>query len=515
MKFIQREEYPLRMYIEDSRESISALSASIHQKYYYENQYLADNYPNRKYDDNGEVDNLIFEDDTGEAYFPAGIVSIIKDAANKLGYTVDVEYLEETKELVDSIDVRDDIINGITLRDYQIESIKASLIYHRGLIQSPTGSGKSSMMIGVAKYLLENTNINIIMTVPTAYLLHQTYQNNIDAGISDNDIFRLGDGYSLETNKRIMIATVQTLYRRVDNPDDEMKDWLSKCDCLLMDEVQHLSARTWYTVADTLQPKYLIGFSAEPFYSDKEHMIKDLITRGTLGPILYRVTMKDLVDRGYVSKPFVISMDSKFKGNIYQLINWHQVYKLGIVDNTYRNQMICDVADTMIQLNKNPLILIQQIKHGELLAKAISASDRKVAFITGGSSVTVYQGGIVTDSYKDTEGIVKSEFSKGLIDCIIGTTTLDEGVDMPTISSVILAGGQKTSIRIIQRIGRGLRKKAGDNTTFIFDFTDRFNVVLQKHYKLRKQTYDKNQIPVYFASNVNEVEYLVNKYRES
>ena len=508
MIFRQHDTHPLRMYIESSRESIEALSASLYDKFYYQSPYA------NEQEEVSEIDQLIFTDEEGNSYFPSGIVSIVKDAAQRLGNNVEVYYSDKYKVVVEDVNVPDDIIDGITLRYYQLDGVKAALIYKRGLIQVPTGGGKSNMMIAVCKMLHASDNFNIIMCVPTTYLLHQTYDNAIAAGVSKKDLCKYGDGNELEPNKRIVIATVQTLYRRLDKEDSVLVKWFENVNCVIFDEVQHVSSMSWYTVADRLQPEYLLGFSAEPFYGDREHMVRDLITRGTLGSILYRASMKELTEKGYLSKPYVIAMNSKYRGRIYDLINWHSVNKSGIVDNILRNDLIVNTSLMLISLNKNPLILVQQIRHGKDLAIKLSSHDKKVAMMTGGSIVTVYSGGMEVDSYKDEEGIVKNQFRNGLLDAIIGTSTLDEGVDMPSLSSVILAGGGKVSIRIIQRVGRGLRVKKGDNTTFIIDFQDRFNVVLAKHFRIRKSTFDKNNIPVYFADTVDQAMYIVNNLKQ-
>lgn len=521
MVFRQSESHPLRMYIEEGiGESTTALATYLHDKYFYKNPYAqkVQQSKKQKVDEDGnpiedELDQLIFYAEDGRGYFPSGIVSIIEDAARRLRYSVYTEYLPDYKERIDDIDVPEDIIEGITLRDYQLGAVKAALIYKRGLLSLATGAGKTNIMLAICKILHTTERFNIIMCVPTSYLLHQTYQNALKAGIDPKDICKYGDGNELEPEKRIVIATVQTLYSRLNRNNHELLTWMKNVNCLVFDEVQHISARSWYTVADALQPEYLIGLSAAPFYGDREHQIRDLISRGTLGSILYQVTMKDLVDRGYLSKPYVIAMDSRYKGNIYTLINWHSVNKSGIVNNHVRNDMVINMAMMLIGIKKNPLILIQQIKHGEALATALSRNGFTVAFITGGSHVRIYSGGMVTDEFKDDQEIVKTRFTEGSIDAILGSSTLDEGVDISRVGAVILAGGGKVSIRLIQRIGRGLRVKKDDNTTFIIDFQDRFNVVLAKHFKVRKSTYDKNQIPVYSIVDVLDAKNTIQRLR--
>lgn len=503
MIFRQLETHPLRMYIEDSVERVQALSTLLYQKFYYENQYAQEN-------DNEEVDSLIFEED-GKYYFPSGIVSIVKDSAEKLGYNVEVIYCDSINKLSSDISVSDDLVDGITLRDYQLEAIKMSLIYKRGIVQSPTGSGKSNMMIGIGKYLLEKDTCNILMCVPSTYLLHQTYDNAIAGGIPEDNLCKYGDGNNIDTSKRVVIATIQTLYQRVKSSsiEEDLQTWFDGMKCLILDEVQHIGSMSWYYVADKLQPEYLLGFSAEPFYGDREHQIRDLISRGTLGPILYRVSMKDLIDRGYLSKPYVVAMKSSYRGNMLTLINWHSVNKTGIVTNKLRNNLIIEIANTLINLGKNPLILVQQIAHGSMLALELSKNCKRVAFMTGGSTVTYYLDGRELETVKDSDGDAKKQFLNGNIDALVGTSVLDEGVDLPALSSVILAGGGRSKLKLLQRIGRGLRRKEGDNTTVIIDFQDGFNIVTKKHFKERKLSYDNSRIPVYFADTVDTMKNIV------
>lgn len=506
MIFRQLDSHPLRMYIEDTEERVQALSSSLHMKFYYENQYSQDQ-------DVQEVDSLIFNDE-GKYYFPSGIVSIVKDCAEKLGLPVEVIFCDSINKISEDVNVDDTIVDGITLRSYQLEAVRMSLIYKRGIIQSPTGSGKSSMMIAVGKYLLQNSAGNILMCVPTAELLNQTYGNAVKGGITENYICKFGDGNEIDTSKRVVIATIQTLYSRLKSENSSLSGWLSNLNCLILDEVQHIGSMSWYSVADKLQPEYLLGFSAEPFYGDKEHQVRDLISRGTLGPILYRVSMEYLIEHGYLSRPYVVAMKSSYNGSMYTLINWHSVNKSGIVTNKLRNSMIVKVSNTLIELGKNPLVLVQQINHGKSLALEISKNMKKVAFMTGGSTITIYSDGRETETIKDAEGITKKQFLDGKIDALIGTSVLDEGVDLPALSSVILAGGGRSKLKLLQRIGRGLRRKEVDNTTVIVDFQDNFNIVTKKHFKERKISYDNSRIPVYFADNTEMLRSIVMKNTE-
>ena len=369
------------------------------------------------------------------------------------------------------------------------------------------------MMIGVSRLLFDSTSMNVLVCVPTTNLLYQTYERMKERGIDEKDISLLGDNNSVDFSRRIVIATVQSAFKRL-NISPEYMDWLSDVDCLLMDEAHHSKCRTWSTLIDKVSPEYLLGFTAEPFHKDKNHLVSDLILRGLIGPVIHRVTMDYLVQHGYLAKPCVIAVDTHYKGDIFQVIDWALVNKSGIVKNVLRNQLIRDISSLLINEGKKPLILVQQISHGQEIAKLLSERGYNVYMMKGGRSVSVYLGGNEVDKYTDNNNLVIKDFNDGKIDALIGTSTLDEGVDIPSLSAVILAGGGKGRLKIVQRVGRALRPKIGDNTTVVIDFRDRFNVVTNSHFNKRKVLYDEMGMPVYFLSDISGIIQVIHEFSE-
>ena len=71
----------------------------------------------------------------------------------------------------------------------------------------------------------------------------------------------------------------------------------------------------------------------------------------------------------------------------------------------------------------------------------------------------------------------------------VGTISVGEGTDMPYIDVVILASGGKSSIRLLQRIGRGLRTPEGKDSLLVIDFQDWFNPILLRHSLARQKTF--------------------------
>jgi len=496
MRLYNNVEHPLRVYLEEEYSGeISKLIYSLDSKY---------SPPENSYNSEDEVESIIFYDEYSEKYYVVhGLLHIIIKEASIIGIECKNE-VDIGEEEVVYPDIDENILEGISLREYQIEGISTALAHKKGIIQVHTGGGKTEMMIGVARRLFEDTPMNILLCVPTTNLLYQTYERVLKRGVSEKDVSLLGDGNKLDTSSRIVIATVQTAYKRLDS-NSEYMEWLSNVDCLMMDEAHHSKCKTWSTLIDKVSPQYLLGFTAEPFHKDKNHIVSDLVLRGLIGPVIHRVTMDYLISKGYLAKPYVLALDSSYKGEIYRVIDWAIVNKSCIVNNKSRNKLISEVTSVLIEEKKRPLILVQQIGHGQELAKLISKLGYNVYMMTGGRRVTVYLDGSVIDTYTDNDNLVIRDFNEGKIDALIGTSTLDEGVDMPSLSAVILAGGGKGRLKIVQRLGRSLRPKEGDNTAIIVDFRDRFNIVTASQFNKRKLLYDELGIPVYYLSNLKSI----------
>lgn len=501
-------DHPLRVYLE---EEVSGEIA--HLIRYLDSKYAPEenSYINNMEDELTSI--LLYDERLERHYIVHGLMNILIREARAVGINCNVEIVESEHEITYP-EIDKDILAGITLRNYQLEGISSGLAHKKGIVQVHTGGGKTEMMIGLSSYLLANSDMHILICVPTTNLLYQTYERMKKRGISESDISLLGDGNNIDPSRRILISTVASAFKRLDTSPEYM-EWLSSVDCLMMDEAHHSKCRTWSTLIDRVSPEYLLGFTAEPFHKDKNHLVSDLILRGLIGPVIHRVTMDYLVAHGYLAKPCVVAVDTTYKGNIYQVVDWKIVNKSCIVKNQLRNNLIRDVAALLVDENKKPLILVQQIAHGKDLAELISKLGYSVYMMTGGRSISVFLDGNEIDKYVDNDNLVIQDFNDGKIDILIGTSTLDEGADIPSLSSVILAGGGKGRLKTIQKVGRSLRPKADDNTALIVDFRDRFNVVTHAHFKKRKSIYDEMGMPMYYVSDTEGIKQVIRDFSAS
>lgn len=506
MRLYKTLDHPLRVYLGgDDPSEIERLIAYLDSKF-------APPENNHRSEDDDELDSIIFYDAVESRHYVVhGLFNVIIKESASIGISCVCDIDDDELQGIVYPDIDKDILEGISLRKYQVEGISSALAHKKGIIQVHTGGGKTEMMIGVTRTLLDTTSMHILLCVPTTNLLYQTHERLLKRGISDSDISLLGDGNSIDPTRRVVVATVQSAYSRLNNSPEYM-EWLSSVDCLMMDEAHHSKCRTWSALIDSISPEYLLGFTAEPFHKDKDHMVSDLVLRGLIGPVIHRVTMDYLVSLGYLAKPCVVAVDTKYQGNIYQVIDWAIVNKSCIVNNILRNEFIRDISAFLIDSGKKPLILVQQIAHGQKIAEILSKLGYNVYMMTGGMSITVYLDGRVLDKYVDNDNTVIKDFNEGKIDALIGTSTLDEGVDIPSLSAVVLAGGGKGRLKVVQRIGRALRPKAGDNTTLVIDFRDRFNVVTHAHFKRRMSLYEELNMPVYYAQDIEGINQIMESF---
>jgi len=121
------------------------------------------------------------------------------------------------------------------------------------------------------------------------------------------------------------------------------------------------------------------------------------------------------------------------------------------------------------------LTLVGRKKFGETLQAVYARGGIRAEFLKGADDMTERQEKL-------------DALQQGEIDCIIGTTVLDVGVDVPSIGLVQLGGGGKAEVALRQRIGRGLRaKKTGANVAFIADYSCNANAHLSLHARQREE----------------------------
>lgn len=385
--------------------------------------------------------------------FPGGLLQRVTNHLRDLGVDVDVEDRSRPPQ-------KEPMLAGgqlvdLDLRPYQIEAVKAAITAKRGVLEAATGTGKTECLGEWIRQLACRTLI-IVASRDLAQQTIRRFRDRLHFPNADPEHLYgiVGDG--VDSPGLITVAMYQTLVRRLEEEPQETHEWLASFDALALDESHRAVAKSWWPIVNACPAYWRLGLSATPFKSDP---ITELKLVGATGEVCFSFPAKDAVEEGWLAKPFVITVDPRFPALLDEE-RYIDVYRDGIVEHVKRNRLIAEIANgTAEKWGVPTLILVQWVAHGRNIKRALREIDVRAEFISGHAST-------------EQRLAAMEALNSGRLKCLISSTILDEGVDIPEIGALILAGGGKAAHKVIQRIGRGLRVVPGKEYLAVFDFFD-------------------------------------------
>jgi len=397
---------------------------------------------------------LLFKSKKGVYFFPSGMLPsverVFRDFA--VDYLVQDIKLEHVRKNYAPLNLK---WTGLPLRDYQQKAVVDIMNNEGGIICLPTGSGKTLIMLKLAHEL----NLPFIVIVHTKELLYQwektikDYFNGYTPGL-------VGDG-NKHFDDKITIAMLQTVHAMISKGDTDKLDY----PVLFADECHRLPADTAYAVAMAINSPFRVGASATPYRIDGA----DKKIFAAVGEIKTRITANELIERGILARPRFIFLTPPATF-ISRGTKWHDAYLQGIVLNEGRNDLIVKMAKELAAEGLTTYLHVERIDHGEMLHGRLPGS----VFLSGSDNSTRRQ-------------LVLKEFEAGKIKILV-STLLREGVSINSMNCFIAAGGMKSPVGVIQRIGRSLRIAPGKTEAVIVDFRDT-GTYLRDHWASRYDCY--------------------------
>jgi superfamily II DNA or RNA helicase len=356
------------------------------------------------------------------------------------------------------------LIDGFTYYDFQEILIKKALDLHRGVIKSPTGSGKTLIMAGLVKSLIGK---KMIILFNAKQLLTQTYEFLTNDCKIKNVGLCFGEGYIYGD---IMLCTVQSIEKILDTH-------LKEAEVLMVDECHEFAngKTTLAAINSFPKAKWRFGFTATP---PPENIPKHSL-RGALGPTIQEVTTSALVEDEKLAKPIIQLINRSYSASgADENMTYLEIYDEFIVNNESRNNQIKEIVN---DIRKNTgrsriLILTKSLAHGRALEKLLG--DGQVQFLEGADGLG--------DRYKSISKFRRSRGSSTLI----GTKILQTGINIEEITHFINARGMKSEIATIQALGRALRAHETKPIVYIYDFLDK-EKYLKNHARSRRRHYEK------------------------
>lgn len=276
---------------------------------------------------------------------------------------------------------------------------------------------------------------------------------------------------------------------------------------VLVSNCHHLKCDTWNQLNLLLRNvDYSLGFSAlaidrsEIYKTDIRNIsYNSSLIIGSSGKVILHMDPSYYIEKGIIALPVVIRVET---GNFlcdYDESSWTKLVSMGIMSSP-RTSKIAQVASIFKKYSRKSLVLVSTRSHaftvGRFLAK-LGVTDYGISF--GAGTGYVYQSYDISSgevNYSDVNSFdVIDMLTEDKLSIVIGTNHIDEGVDISKLDSVILACGGKSDRKIVQRVGRALRKSKTGKYAYIIDFTDSGNKVLSRHSQERLKLY-KNTIGI-------------------
>ncbi len=329
------------------------------------------------------------------------------------------------------------------LRDHQVygtdllrRSLKSG--YRRPLLSMPVGSGKTLL----ATYLIERAlakGKRVLFTVPAIILIEQTAQAFWKEGIRDIGIIQGTNHPETDYSRRLQIASVQTLQRRI----------MPKVDLAIVDEahVRFEFYRGWFKYAH--YP--IIGMSATPWGPGLGELYDDL---------LIPVGIPELQRQGFLVHESPWTPDHPDLSKIETVAG---DYHKGQLSDRMREARLVGNAVHWWKQKANGL---PTFTFGVDCAHAKALQQQ---FLSAG----IPTGYIDAHTERDERRQVLTQFRNGELRNVVNVACLTMGVD-EDVRCISLNRPTKSEILFVQMIGRGLRPATGKEILTCLDHTDTY-----------------------------------------
>lgn len=358
----------------------------------------------------------------------------------------------------------------IMLRDYQVEVINNFIANPQSLQEVATGAGKT-LITAVLSHRCENHGRTIVI-VPNKSLVTQTEADYVNMGL-DVGVFY---GDRKEFGCTHTICTWQSLNILLKNTKNQVapitiQEFLEDVVCIMVDEVHMAKADALKTLLTGVMSQIPIRWGLTGTVPKEDFEKISLVC--SLGPVTNQISASDLQEKGVLANCEV---------NVLQLLdtkeytNYQSELKY-LLEQTDRLDYIAQTI-RQIKLTGNTLVLVDRINAGKELEARIPSS----VFVSGGTKAQERKDHY--DEIADTDDKV--------IIATYGVAAV--GINIPRIFNLVLLEPGKSFVRVIQSIGRGIRKAEDKDFVQIWDITSTCRFA-KRHLTKRKKFYKEAKYP--------------------
>ena len=365
---------------------------------------------------------------------------------------------------------------------HQDIAVKTFLEKEHGILAMATGTGKTVTAMKIINKLFDSGEIRrVVITMYGNDLLDQwaiqireNYKNKqinyhyASQKMMKDFVMHPDDSILILSRDARNLSKLLDLFDRL--PGDYRNDTL-----FVFDEVHGAGSNTFVeNLSGRLSPyRYRLGLSATPEREYDEAGNDFLLNE--IGEVIFEFTLQDAIQKGilcefnYIPLPYVLSDEEKLKKRkIIAAFNAKKesgepvdekdmFTQLALVNKTAVNKL--EEFESLIsqrpELLQKCIIFVQTMAYGAKLQEIlVRYSDKYHTY------------------YADDEKINLENFAAGKIDCLLTCKKVSEGIDISSVTNIILFSSDRSRLVTTQRIGRALRldKNNPEKKATVVDF---------------------------------------------
>jgi superfamily II DNA or RNA helicase len=358
----------------------------------------------------------------------------------------------------------------VELRDYQIEIVNNFLENPQSLQEIATGAGKT-LMTAALSHSVERYGRSIVI-VPNKSLVTQTEADYINLGLDVGVYF----GDRKEYNKTHTICTWQSLNNmlkktKAGEAEVDILDFIEGVVCVMVDEVHMAKADALKTLLTGVFSRVPIRWGLTGTIPKAKYEAQSIYV--SLGNVIGKLSASELQDQGVLARCHV---------NIIQLQDGKEFtnYQSELKHLLEDSDRLDKIASLINGINDtgNTLILVDRVNAGKEIVNRLPGS----VFVSGATNM---------NERKEEYDEVATSTNK-IIVATYGVAAV--GINIPRIFNLVLLEPGKSFVRVIQSIGRGIRKAEDKDHVQIYDITSSCKFA-KRHLTQRKAFYKEANYP--------------------
>jgi len=399
------------------------------------------------------------------------------------GYNIEVDDTRDYKTNFEFKQITEDSYNHIAwpkghpmagrtmrLRDYQPEIINRFFENPQCVQEVATGAGKTVITAALSDAVSQYGRSIVI--VPNKSLVTQTeadYINmQLDVGVFYGDRKEFGRQHTICTWQSLNVLLKNTKNQEA---DITIGEFLEDVVCVIVDEVHMAKADALKTLLTGVMSHIPLRWGLTGTIPKEEYEFMAL--KCAIGEVVGSLKAATLQEAGHLAQCHVniVQLVDHVEYNNYQSELKYLLETSGRLD--YMARLVQSIRD-----NGNTLILVDRVAAGQALSERI----KDAVFISGATKATDRQ-----DEYDE----VATAHGKVIV-ATYGVAAV--GINIPRIFNLVLVEPGKSFVRVIQSIGRGIRKAEDKDFVQIWDLTSTCKFA-KRHLTKRKAFYKEANYP--------------------